>query len=214
MKPLHWAMFGLSLDILGAFLLAVEAIKLKNLRTLRETILSPLHRAILPPLIRFSDDESVAAHATPENPPNNSTSSRQVVRLKAPRFADSRLFMATYLLLHLVAGLAVILAVNSLSKGIIYAGVRVIFSWLAGRALWISIPLLILISCVSVPGLWMLGELVHIATIRVSGGLVDALFFIERETANGIVGILGFAIMLLGYLIQMYANHLEILTRP
>ncbi len=39
MQPYHFSMHGLALDIFGAFLVAVEAIKLENLRALRQRVL-------------------------------------------------------------------------------------------------------------------------------------------------------------------------------
>jgi hypothetical protein len=44
-----WTLIGLVLDLIGAFLLSVEAIKIRNLLLLRDRLLSPLRTSMLPP---------------------------------------------------------------------------------------------------------------------------------------------------------------------
>ena len=63
----YWTLLGLCSGVVGAFLVSVEAIKLRNLKRLRERLLGPAHKRVLPvrivvgeATISFPNGESVS----------------------------------------------------------------------------------------------------------------------------------------------------------
>lgn len=56
MAPQHFSMIGLALDVIGALLVAVEAIKIENFRALRDRVLKKVHSYTLSPRIVFVDE--------------------------------------------------------------------------------------------------------------------------------------------------------------
>src|SRR5258708_7724716 len=90
MKAYQYSMIGLALDIIGAFLVSVEAIKLENLRLFRDA-LAKLETYTLSPKIYFVSDKPRAVREKP---------------LPATRYLG--LFMG----LHNLAGLLLVIAVN------------------------------------------------------------------------------------------------------
>jgi hypothetical protein len=183
MKPYHWTMLGLVFDIVGAFLVSVEAIRLDNLRALRTKILEPLHAATLsPPFISVGD------------------------RMVSP---VSRRFLRYYTALHYLAGLIVVVVINYVLNGRLLNWTLFSAHWLF-RKPWYVILLLGAIVLVYglVFGLWMLGELVHMSITRLTQLPIPVLTFIDARTPNGTIGIIGFAFLLLGFLLQMFSAYL------
>jgi hypothetical protein len=184
MKPYHWTMLGLVFDIIGAFLVSVEAIKLENLRSLRSKVLAPVHAATLSPRIEFVEDRMVSA--------------------------ASRRFMLFYNGLHYLAGALLLVGVNYVSSGWLLNLARSIMNWLSGKPWYVIVLLsLVFLWFGIVAGLWMLGELIHIAITRLTRLSLTALDFIDARTPNGTIGIIGFALLFLGFLLQMLAAYLS-----
>lgn len=183
MEPYHLNMLGLSLDIIGAFLVAVEAIKLKNLRTLREKVLEPAHKATLSPRIEITDDKMIT-HA-------------------------SKRYLFVFTLLHYMAGVLLLLAANALLAGHLMSWLRASVLWLMERP-WYVIAVLALLFIVygGVFGLWILGELVHITITQITKFLLRLLEFIERRAPDGTVGILGFLFLLVGFSLQIVGAYI------
>lgn len=190
MKPYHFSMLGLAFDIVGAFLVAVEAIKLENLRALRDRVLRRVHEFTLSPRIVFVD-----------------TSGRPIAPI--PRLVPADRYAALFMGLHYVAVFLVVIALNELTDGHVYSLFIDGASWVFGRP-WYLAAVLILVFLMYgvVAGLWMLGELVHMtltATIRASIRVVD---LIDAKTPNGTVGVIGFLLLVAGFLLQMYGAYL------
>jgi hypothetical protein len=187
MKPYHWTIFGLLLDIIGAFLVSVEAIKLDNLRAFRTKILSPIHTVTLSPKIKFVEDGMVSS-------------------------ASSR-FMLFYNGLHYLAGFLLLVGVNYILNGRLLNWSWSIINWLSGKSWYVIalVGLLILIFLVFgiVAGLWMLGELLHMAITQLTRLPLVALDFIDARTPNGTIGIIGFVLLFLGFLLQMWSAYLS-----
>lgn len=60
-----------------------------------------------------------------------------------------------------------------------------------------------------VAGLWLLGELIHITltkAVRIPIQLVD---FIYARTPDGTVGVIGFLLLVTGFVLQMRASYLS-----
>ena len=184
MKPYHWTMLGLSFDIVGAFLVSVEAIKLDNLRILRSKILAPLHTATLSPKIRFVEGYVISS--------------------------ASRRFMVFYNSLHYLAGALLLIGVNYVSRGWLLDLARSIINWLSGKS-WYVIVLLsvIFLAYGIIAGLWLLGELVHVSITQLTRLSLTALDFIDARTPNGTIGVIGFAFLFIGFLLQMLAAYLS-----
>lgn len=72
---------------------------------------------------------------------------------------------------------------------------------------WFLIPLLIWLLLGAIFVLFSLGELVHITITRSSLLLVRFVEFIERKTTTGAVGLIGFALLLIGFLLQFYGTY-------
>ena len=56
MEPAHWSMIGLLIDVVGAFLLAAEAIKVQNLLRTRDRFLKPLKQQVILPILIIFDE--------------------------------------------------------------------------------------------------------------------------------------------------------------
>ena len=78
-----------------------------------------------------------------------------------------------------------------------------------GLGSWLFFPTFIVAVYFFVAILLLLGEIVHMLVIRASKVAMDVVALIERETASGVVGIVGFLLMLVGFLLQMYASYLQ-----
>jgi hypothetical protein len=176
--PYHFTILGLSLDIIGAFLVSVEAIKLDNLRALREKVIRPAYKATLSPAMEIIGDEMIV-HA-------------------------SKRYLFVFTLLHYVAGLLLLLAVNALLAGRLMSSFRAVGLWLVARPWYVAAILAVLILVFGViAGLWILGELVHMAIVELSKFPIRLLESIERRTPDGTVGIIGFFFLLSGFCFQI-----------
>jgi hypothetical protein len=190
-QPYHFSMLGLGLDIVGAFLVAVEAIKLENLRVLRDRVLRHLHALTLSPRLIVVDDAGQPIGPVP--PP-----------VPADRYP--RLFMV----LHNVAGLLVVVALNELLDGRVYRFLRAVAAWAWDQAWYLGGPLLVLLLVSGLgPGLWLVGEFVHIGATKAVQIPIRLLDFIDSRTPDGTVGVLGFILLFAGFVLQMYGSYLS-----
>lgn len=186
MRSYHWSMLGLVLDIFGAFLLSVEAIKIENLRNLRDRFFIPFHRHTESPRITFGegiDDTNIW--------------SRHLVLFQA---------------LHWIAGIAVFAILNSITSGWLLSRLAAFGGWYWSRSGWTFVLLLIpALYCVLLIsfGVWALGEGVHIALTFLTGRIVLFLEWIDRKTLSGAVGLIGFVLLLLGFALQMYGTYMS-----
>jgi hypothetical protein len=191
MEPYHFTMLGLGLDIIGAFFVAVEAIKLENLRTLRERVFRNAYRYTLSPRIRFVDSEAV---------PN----------LDEDAERPSERYAGFFMGLHYVAGLIVLLVANHLFDGRVIAWLSQGGVWLWERPLYLGVPFLLLALVLGVVvGLWSLGEVVHMLMTGTTKSSVRFLEFVEARTPDGTVGMLGFLLLVAGFSLQFYGTYLS-----
>jgi hypothetical protein len=209
MKPSYWAMLGLAFDIVGAFLLAVEAIKVENLQRLRTRFLLPMHIRILPRPFAIDIPEPVDGRDSKAPPEHPMDLERSVVVLKAPSNVKRRLFSFVDFLLHLLAGFVVLVVIDGFLDGSLLSLWRPAKEWIWGLGSWLFFPTLIVALYFFVMILLLLGEIVHMLLIRASKVAIEVITLIERETESGVVGIVGFLLMLVGFLFQMYASYLQ-----
>lgn len=194
MQSYQYSMIGLSFDIVGAFLLSVEAIKLENLRAFRDRVLaledytrSPV---IFPYFVGGKSDRESGRQETPKPVP-------------ASRYVG--LFMG----LHYVAGLALLLAINEVSGGWLFQLMIRMLVWTLDRP-WYLVVLLftLLIVFGIVVGLWMIGELVHVTISKAMAIVVKILDYIDSRTPDGTVGLIGFFALFVGIVFQMVGTYI------
>lgn len=177
-----WSIAGLIFSIFGGFLLSVEAIKLDNLRKLREHYLPNL----------FANIQS-----RPFYDPNTLYKIDELRRHELG--GRHRLFD----FLHLAAGVGVLGVAELICRreGIDPIQWMALNIWhlpIVWRVLVIVISPLYLYSLV-----WLLGEQVHRAIQRTLAITMRSLEAIERNTPPGTVGIMGFALLFIGFLGQI-----------
>jgi hypothetical protein len=166
-------------EILGTFLLSVEAIKLPNLRRFRETILkTPLER--LNPQIHFVEE---ASEETPAG----------------------AIWLLVILAFLFLAGASCIYAFLRWNGIGIATAWRVLTHFVPGPA-WIAqvaaFPAgLVLLFVAGAIGLFLYSVPVFLLTCAVA-----ALTWIETRTTSGIVGMLGFFFFSVGAVLRMYAE--------
>jgi hypothetical protein len=183
MKAYQLTMMGLTFDILGAFLVSVEAIKTHNLRTLSDKIFRPVHDHTLSPKLHFVDDDVAIDWRT-------------------------NTYLGIYIGLHYVAGLLVLVAADYLVQGRIRGGLTTIGVWVIEQPWYITVFLVLLVVLFGIVlGLWLLGEMVHVTLTYLTKLLVRAIEFIEARTPDGTVGILGFLLLLIGFMLQLIGTY-------
>lgn len=191
MKAYQYSMIGLILDIIGAFLVSVEAIKLENVRLFRDRLvkLEPYTRS---PVIVFVDPKNQRKSETKPSPK----------RVPANRYVG--LFMG----LHYVAGFVVLIAANKITHGFVLNLLMRAAAWTLNRPWYIAVLVLLVFIVYGLGGgVWMLGELVHVAIMKSLTATIGMLDFIDSRTPDGTVGLIGFLLLFFGFLFQMLGSY-------
>lgn len=180
---------GLIIDVIGAFLLSVEAIKPHNLNFLCDQVLKKIHHQTLSPSIMVTNDFG-------KNRPGD------FVINWASRHGG--LFTA----LHYLAGVLLLLLADLISAGWIHRSAAGVIEWvLTLEWYWIVLTTLIATLWGVIGGLWLLGELVHVSVTFLLKRLIAALEFIQDRYADGTVGILGFTLLFIGFVFQAIGTY-------
>jgi len=229
MKAPELAMVGLIFDVLGAFLLAVEAIKIKNLKKLIESVLVPSYWAALPrpyPDAEPSPDRCwiidrmirrIRVRQGPMTDGRLDTVGGPVVAsadieprsvLKISPSKAARIINSGYA--HLIAGFLVAVGLNWALQERLQDIAQWALRWLLGLKWWLSMPLGAFGVVCILAAIWLLGEMVHIAFIRGLRVSIVTLAWVEDNTASGLVGILGFVLLAVGFALQVYANYMAL----
>jgi hypothetical protein len=104
--------------------------------------------------------------------------------------------------LHYTAGVLLLGLTDILSKGWLHTvAISACEQVLDLRWYWIALAALAVIWFLP-GGLWLLGELVHVALVTSLRRLIRLLDFTEANYASGTVGIIGFALLFIGFLLQ------------
>ncbi|MGA2770135.1 MAG: hypothetical protein ABSG26_04905 [Bryobacteraceae bacterium] len=209
MKAPHWTMLGLSLDVMGGFFLAAEAIKIPNLQKLRDSFLRPVHGALLPTPYPLGGATSSEAPRTPLQTASD-RGETFVVRLRPRWNRRGWRFRLINEALHVLAGAVLLTVAAVASHGGLLDCARWAASWILHLPLLPRILLFPVTVALGYNIVWLAGELVHSALVRVSQALITLLEFIDRNTASGVIGILGFLFLFLGFLLQMFASYLAL----
>jgi len=185
----QYSMLGLSFDIVGAFLVAVEAIKLENVRAFRDRVLKKMQEYTLSPRITVVNTGESLALVKPSVPAD-----------RYPGF-----FMG----LHYLAGFILVEVANELVGGQINRVLLHGALWALERPWYVAIVATLGFGLFGIIlGLWMLGEFVHVALTKSMHACIMALDFIDSRTPDGTVGVLGYLALLIGFLLQMYGSYL------
>lgn len=171
-------------EILGAFFLAVEAMKLENFRVLQDRFVRPFYRSVNP-TISFVDDPSPRPRRTWKRPLDAFELFLVSILTIGALFVTLGFFAADFRLDAIVQYLA-----NSI-PGPTFVGLV---------AAWIGILLGSLISSLLVGGT-SYSLLVGLTVIAVR--FLDA---IERHTPTGAIGLLGFLLFFLGATTKAYLD--------
>lgn len=178
---------------MGALFLAVEAIKVHNFRFLCDNVLRQIHHQARSPSI-------VVRGATEEAP---ALSEREIVVNWASRHVTA------FMLLHYLAGIFLLIVSNVLSGGALWRVALAGVAWvLTLDWYWIVLITLVGVLYGVFAGLWLLGELVHVAIIFSLERLIGVAEFIQKKYADGTVGILGFGLLFLGFSLQGLGTYL------
>lgn len=194
MKPQYWTILGLCADIVGAFCVSVEAIRLENLKRLRERVFLPVHRSVLPIKIVFVDDETPLLDQKP-------LANDEVEFGRA---------IALFLLTHTATGIVGLLILFRAFRLLDIDLVGPVVHWWLMRGL--AAKILLLAAGIPVLSLVLLaiGEGGHQLAIFLTLAPVTILEAIERRTPNGTIGIIGFLLLLLGFVLQIVGTSLGI----
>lgn len=170
MQPYHWSIVGLSLDIVGAFFVSVEAIKLENLRRLRDTVVRSAHSRVL------------KLWRGPGGPAEGSSLLFQI----------SLFVLMPLLVLVLVAAIAVLIEELRNTRSLV-------------DQIGLSIAYLFIICTF---GLLVIGYGILPLLSSTLSTIVSAMDIIDRRTADGTIGIIGFCLLVLGFICQAYGSWL------
>ncbi len=169
---------GTAIEVAGTFLLAVEAIKLPNLRFVRDRILKVAALKVNP-IIQFVDKETSETRA-------------------------AEVWIKSLFVFFIALGLSLFYAVLRLTGNSV-SDVWRVFSSVVPGPIWcdivVAVPAVFVLLVLSSVG----GTSVYTLVVVLLDGAIAMLSFIEKHTASGIVGILGFVTFLLGAMIKIYA---------
>lgn len=190
MQAHHFIMLGLVLDIIGAFLVSVEAIRMENIRALRDKVFRKVQQYALSPRIVVVDDKGVPVAGSTERVPSDS-------------------YPGLFMGLHYVAGLLLILLVNDVLEGLVFELLFKLAVLLLDQPWYVVVPIAIVFLLFGVvAGLWLLGELMHELVSRATRFAIQVLDFVDARTPDGTVGVLGFLFLLAGFGLQIYGTYL------
>jgi hypothetical protein len=175
-----WSLVGLLLDVGGVLLLSVEAIKLENLRNLRERLLIPLHEWSKPAQVKV---------VGPGDPDYDQASTGN---------AD----FAWWLFTHAGSG--------ALTLSLIGLGLRAELpsAPAAVVGIWVTLHLIAKVVIVGVSllitplVLITVGEGWHYLIIWITGRFIALANFVDQRTPDGTIGIIGVTLAMLGFLLQ------------
>jgi hypothetical protein len=234
LEPYHISLLGMIADIIGVFLLLVEAIKLDNFKKLRDRIFIPLDHSV-----SFSSEKYKPIYAkeflehVKRGRPGPFTVKKEEANAYLKVFYH---FYFTYYIGGFIVSVIIVCIIhsffidlNALISSII--GFRVgylldvaallglllivLINWIFTNyyaykfaATDIPIYMFSLITLLTPPSIifMIVGELLHIFLATVDKIVLSSLNFIERKTPDGTIGILGFMLATLGFIMQFYGT--------
>ncbi len=173
-------LLGSFLETLGTFLLAVEAIKLPNLRAVRERLFKPILNRLSPRIFVRGDE-----------PPET------IARLKEQAEFRFLLILAT------LTFVLVLLTMSSAgeSPGALWTA---LWSTMTASSLWLTVPVALFLAWCMFGVCMIVGFVLYSIALLPFRLSFATLEWIEANTANGIIGILGFLLFLVGSTVHAY----------
>jgi hypothetical protein len=182
-------MIGLTLDILGAFFLAAEAIKLENFARIRERVLKPFNTTLKPNRIFYEADGSM--------------------RFERPTRLDAWGF-AIWFIWHFLGGMILVGLALSLVK-LLLGWDLLMTLWRArlGLVPWARWPVILFVGFqAALLTAAFPGEMMHKLAELASRLPIHFLSWINRKAPNGTIGVIGFALLFVGFIGQMVGTWL------
>lgn len=206
-------MLGLTLDIIGAFLVSVEAIKLENVRRFRDLLVKFEHRTHSRPFAATDELDVRPEKKVPATGkrrahretlvPATDEPHVQVIRLTLP----NRYYWDIFDGLHWIAGFLLLIGVNEITHGLPVNLLVHSALWALDRP-WYIFALFLIVAGYGVMCVWLLGEFVHISITKMTVIAIKGLDFIDSRTPDGTVGLVGFVFLFLGFFFQMLGSYL------
>lgn len=110
--------------------------------------------------------------------------------------------VTTFMALHYVAGTLLLGLADILTDGWLHmATISATKKVLSLQWYWVTLATLVALWFL-VGGLWLLGELAHVTLVYGLRRLIALLDFIEEKYASGTVGVIGFALLFVGFMLQ------------
>lgn len=169
-------------EILGTFLLAVEAIKLPNLRKLRTELFEKALRP-LDPRVFVSESASDA----------------DIEKIKER-------VHGRFLLIFAVIGFPLMLVAAIAVEGSPSALWAAVYSAITRPPLWVTLVLVFLGAVFAFGISVIVGYVLYLLALSAFSFPVRTLNWIETHTDSGVIGILGFLLFLIGAIVHAYLN--------
>jgi hypothetical protein len=218
MAAYQLTLVGLILDIVGVFLLAVEAIKLPNLQRLRDKVFIPLHHSVLPATLEAprSVRKNRRWRHNPEwiviEPHEQRSFVKMFKHFYLSHYLGGMLGTLLIVLILQMCGLN-IWALFSTRDIAIFIAVHIVVALVNSYMLGLvaamfpmtMIPFFIAAILMLYPPslvFMAIGEVMHVGSIKTSRGIISFLNFIDRTTPDGTIGIIGFLFVLIGFILQ------------
>lgn len=192
MKPAVWTIIGLVVDIVGVFLLSVEAIKLENLAKLRDRLIVGLRTYFESPRMFFPNEHD-------EGGSSDKNIDWSVNRRRGFN-GNGVLYYGFHLIVPacLVFGMETLRRRLSLGEGEWFWVLW--WQWDSGWK-WLPFTLAVLLFFLVAP--YTVGCWGHTIIEKVTNGVIWVLRRIESRTPTGGVGILGFLLIFIAFIFQI-----------
>lgn len=234
LKPAHISLLGLIADIIGVFLLSVEAIKLDNFRKLREKVMQPLDHNISyssPKFKMIFAKDFLRQMKSPHSGPI------KIKKEEANAFLEVfNHFYLTHYIGGFIATIAIVfmihlffvdinvfihskfgLSLNYLHYLIAFVVLllivlvnRILTNYYAYRFAATPLPLnmFAIITLLTPPSIvfMVVGELFHMLIALMDKLILSFLNYLERKTPDGTIGIIGFLMASIGFVLQFYGT--------
>lgn len=207
--------WGLIIDAVGAFFLSVEAIKPQNLKRFVEDIARALHHGLLPGVYAGSKPKRLSLRPLAPAPMTEAdwAAVRAARKPGEPIVLQAKLNWARrhpvlFELFHGVWGMALAAALYFAADTVLDGGAAQAFQ---ATLLWVlqqHFLVAVAISIIAIPTIvflvWaLLGELGHQITMYSLAALVMFMQFLQTRCADGLVGVIGFLLLLIGFALQI-----------
>ncbi|WP_425005761.1 hypothetical protein [Mycolicibacterium sp. S3B2] len=210
MAPVLWTAIGLSIAVVGSFLLSVEAIKLVNLVRFRDNVMPKFRLFFESPLV------DLPPHLVDASPADDNGLSEEAMARKAVEADENRLrgfagHGIMFQIFHMASALVPFLLLDWVRRSL---GVGrdawfwvILWNWSSPWrfVVFVAIALILFFPLSFTVGCWS-----HRAVERATDKVVAGLQLIERHTPTGGVGMVGFIFTFTGFTFQLIGTLLSV----